>query len=55
MQHCIDNGILQVEIDAFGAQIKSVKLHGKERAWQNENGAWQGTAPLLSPCADISA
>lgn len=49
MLHCIDNGILQVQIDAFGAQIKSVKYHGKERAWQNENGAWKDTAPLLFP------
>ena len=49
MLHTIDNGILQIQIDAFGAQIKSVKYNGKERAWQNENGAWKDTAPLLFP------
>ena len=49
MQHCIDNGILQVQVDDYGAQIKSVKYHGKERAWQNDNGAWKDTAPLLFP------
>ena len=49
MQYTIKNGNLEVQIDAFGAQIKSVKHDGKEKAWQNENGAWKDTAPLLFP------
>lgn len=49
MQYTIDSGALKVCIDSFGAQIKSVKYNGKERAWKNENGAWKDTAPLLFP------
>lgn len=49
MQYTIQNGALCVAVDSYGAQIKSVKLNGKERAWQNDNGAWKDTAPLLFP------
>lgn len=49
MQYTIQNSKLCVVVDSYGAQIKSVKYSGKERAWQNENGAWKDTAPLLFP------
>lgn len=49
MQYTIKNSKLCVVVDSYGAQIKSVKFNGKERAWQNENGAWADTAPLLFP------
>lgn len=49
MQYTIQNSKLCVVVDSCGAQIKSVKYSGKERAWQNENGAWKDTAPLLFP------
>ena len=40
---------LSVKISDLGAEIKSVKYKGKERAWQNDNGTWAGTSPVLFP------
>ena len=40
---------LELTIDSFGAQITSLKLDGKEKLWQNDNGSWDGHAPLLFP------
>ena len=49
MQYTIENNALSISVESHGAQIKSVKVDGKERAWQNENGAWKDTSPLLFP------
>lgn len=53
MIYQIKNEILTVEISSFGAEMVSVKKDGKERLWQNENGSWDGHAPILFPkCGD---
>lgn len=48
MQTLTCNG-LSVVIDERGAELVSVKKDGRERLWQNENGAWAGHAPVLFP------
>lgn len=48
MQTLTCNG-LSVTIDERGAELVSVIKDGKERLWQNENGAWAGHAPVLFP------
>ena len=51
----IKNDILTVQIASLGAEMVSVKKNGKERMWQNENGGWDGHAPILFPkCGDCS-
>ena len=40
---------LSVKISDVGAEIKSVKFNGKECAWQNESGLWDGCSPVLFP------
>ena len=42
---------LRCVVDTLGAELISVKLNGKERLWQNENGSWSGHAPILFPFA----
>lgn len=49
MRYIIENEGLRVEADDFGAEVVSVMRGGKERLWQNENGAWAGHAPVLFP------
>ena len=49
MLYEISDGVLSVKISDLGAEIKSVVYRGEERAWQNENGAWAGTSPILFP------
>lgn len=49
MQDKLENGALSVVIDRRGAEPVSVKFHGRERLWQNENGSWAGHAPVLFP------
>ena len=49
MRYIIKNEQLQVAVESRGAEIKSVIFNGQERAWQNDNGAWKDTAPLLFP------
>lgn len=49
MVYTIKNGILEAEIDDFGAELISVKLRGKEKLWQNDNGSWAGHAPVVFP------
>ena len=49
MLYRISNNDLSVGINDLGAEIKSVVYRGEERAWQNENGAWSGTSPILFP------
>lgn len=53
MVYQLKNEVLTVEISSLGAEIISVKKDGKERVWQNENGGWDGHAPILFPkCGD---
>lgn len=49
MIYTLSNKLLELNIDSFGAQIVSLKLDGKEKLWQNDNGSWDGHAPLLFP------
>ncbi len=42
---------LRCVVDTLGAELVSVKLNGKERLWQNDNGSWAGHAPILFPFA----
>ena len=45
----LSNGVLDVQISTFGAEIISVKKGGKERIWQGQEGVWSGHAPILFP------
>lgn len=45
----IQMGNLAITVTESGAELISVKRHGKERLWQNENGGWSGHAPVLFP------
>ena len=49
MKHTIQNEILRIEVDEFGAEVVSVQVNGQERQWQNPTGEWAGHAPLLFP------
>ncbi len=43
------NDVLQCRVAAKGAELVSVLHNGKERLWQNDNGSWDGHAPILFP------
>lgn len=45
----ISNGVLEVEISTFGAEIKSVKKSGEEYIWCGDSNVWSGQAPVLFP------
>ena len=49
MKYVLNNGVLSVTVESLGAEPVSVSAGGKERLWQNENGAWAGHAPVLFP------
>ena len=51
MIYSIGGDLLKVEINSLGAELISVKYMDKERLWQNENGGWEGHAPILFPYA----
>ena len=51
----IKKGDISVKISDLGAEIKSVIYCGEERAWQNDNGSWARTSPILFPvCGNTS-
>lgn len=45
----VSNGILDVVISTFGAEIKSLKKDGKEYLWGGNPDVWSGQAPILFP------
>lgn len=49
MTYEINNGVLKVAVNSLGAEITSVIKDGKERVWKNDNGQWDGSAPVLFP------
>lgn len=51
MRHILENDILHVEIDSFGAELKSVKNKstGQEYMWQADPTYWGRTSPVLFP------
>ena len=50
MRYILENEVLQVEIDSFGAEIKSVKRKADEQEymWQADPKYWGRTSPILS-------
>lgn len=51
----IKNNDLFVKISDIGAEIKSVVYRSKERSWQNDDGSWPATSPILFPvCGNTS-
>ena len=55
MQTTIRNAWFEVTADTRGAELTSVRYKGKERLWQNEDGSWQGHAPVLFPVCGVCA
>ena len=49
MTYEFGSDVLRCEVSDIGAELVSVKLNGKERLWQNDNGGWDGHAPILFP------
>lgn len=49
MFYTIDNGRLKLTVSSMGAEPISLTKDGKERLWQNDNGEWDGHAPILFP------
>ena len=53
MLYTISSGQLTVKINDLGAEIKNVIYNGEERAWQNDNGSWNKTSPILFPVCGV--
>ena len=51
MRHILENDILRIEIESFGAELKSVKNKstGQEYMWQADPTYWGRTSPVLFP------
>lgn len=51
MRYVLENDTLRVEIDSFGAELKSVisKATGQEYMWQADPTFWGRTSPVLFP------
>lgn len=51
MRYVLENELLQVEIDSFGGELKSVKdkSTGQEYMWQGDPKYWGRTSPVLFP------
>lgn len=51
MRYVLENEKLRVEIDSFGAELKSVKnkATGLEYMWQGDPTYWNRTSPILFP------
>lgn len=57
MRETVCSGGLSLTVDDLGAEPVSVICNGRERLWQNDNGAWAGHAPVLFPvcgCCNIT-
>lgn len=49
MNYKISNGILELEVDSMGGEMKSLKANGKEYLWNGDPAYWKRTAPVLFP------
>lgn len=51
MRYVLENETLRVEIDSYGAEVKSVKNKStnQEYMWQADPAYWKGTSPILFP------
>lgn len=52
MRYILENDTLRVEIESFGAEIKSVKrkADGREYMWCGDPKYWGRTSPALPVC-----
>lgn len=55
MRYTLENEVLKVEIDSFGAEIKSVKRRSdaREYMWQADPKYWGRTSPVLFPFVGV--
>ena len=55
MRYVLENDILTVEIDSFGAELKSVKRKSDdfEYMWQGDPKYWGRTSPVLFPFVGV--
>lgn len=55
MRYTLENEVLKVEIDSFGAEIRSVsrKSDGREYMWQADPEYWGRTSPVLFPFVGV--
>lgn len=55
MRYILENNVLCVEIDSFGAELKSVirKSDGLEYMWQADARYWGRTSPVLFPFVGV--
>lgn len=42
-------GDMEIAVDPLGAELSSVKLHGREWLWNGDPAVWSGRAPILFP------
>ena len=45
----LNNGILRVQINKIGAEIRKVTKDGNERMWSGDPKYWSGVSPILFP------
>ena len=45
----LNNGILEVKIDEFGAELKSLKFNETEYLWDGKSEIWKNSAPIMFP------
>lgn len=45
----LKNERLQVQVDTFGAELKSISMDGCEYLWQGDPAYWTGRSPILFP------
>lgn len=45
----IKNKVLEVQIDSFGAEVKSIKKNDQEFIWQGDPKYWKRSSPVLFP------
>jgi galactose mutarotase-like enzyme len=55
MRYVLENEVFRVEMDSFGAEVKSVrrKLDGREYMWQADPKYWGRTSPVLFPFVGV--
>ncbi|MGN0653777.1 MAG: aldose 1-epimerase family protein, partial [Oscillospiraceae bacterium] len=51
MRYILENDMLRVEVDSFGAELKSVKSkkNDREYMWYADKKFWARTSPVLFP------
>lgn len=49
MRYTLSNDVLTIEVDSFGAELKSVKKGDKEFMWCGDKKYWGRTSPVLFP------